>query len=177
MPRPCHIRGIRRCRTLVLGLGNTILSDDGVGIYVVREIGKRVCFPFVSFQEASVGGLELLDLMAGFERVILIDAVLTQRNKAGTLVPMKVQDVNGGSAMARHQVGLYEALVLGRKLKMNLPARISLYGIEIKDNRTFGESCTADVAAAIPGIVKTIIRRERLLPIDGKRAKTETKNA
>ena len=144
----------------MLGLGNTILSDDGVGIYVAREIGRRWPILDVRVEEASVGGLELLDRMAGFDRVILIDAVQTGRVKVGSLVTMRVEDLVGGSAMARHQVPFHEALMLGRKLGMDLPDEIKIYGVEVKDILTFAESCTPEVAAVVPAIAEAIVRKE-----------------
>ncbi|MBS3784838.1 MAG: hydrogenase maturation protease, partial [Anaerolineae bacterium] len=64
-------------KTLVLGMGNTILCDDGVGIYVVREVADRFQQEQVDFSEASVGGLRILDVIGGYERVIMVDAIQT----------------------------------------------------------------------------------------------------
>ncbi|OVE79158.1 hypothetical protein BVY01_03170 [bacterium I07] len=147
-------------RTLVLGLGNTILSDDGVGIYVTRLLQNRIDKKDVSFKEASMGGLELLDLMSGFHRVILIDAVQSGKVDVGTVVHMNIKDISGGSAMARHQVSLWEALELGKQMKMDLPAEIMIYGIEVQDILTFGESCTEALTDRLPSIVEHIINRE-----------------
>ena len=63
---------------MVLGLGNPILSDDGVGIYVVRAVAAQCQLDDVTFTEASVGGLRLLDVIAGYERVIVVDAIQTR---------------------------------------------------------------------------------------------------
>ena len=145
---------------LILGLGNTILTDDGVGIYVVREIADKISDTTVDVQEASVGGLELLNLITGFRKVVLIDAVMTGQHAVGTLLKMKPEDFEGGSATARHQIGLHEALMLGRKLRMDIPETITIYGIEVKDILTFGETCTPEVRASIPGTVSKIIENE-----------------
>lgn len=147
-------------KILILGLGNTILTDDGVGIYVAREIGKRINDPNVSVHEASLGGLELLDPMIGFDKVILIDAYKTENGEIGTITRINSEDLKGGSAMTRHQVPFHEALELGRKLNMDLPEEIMIYGIKVKDTMTFGESCTPEVTACIPKIVKTILDAE-----------------
>jgi len=144
-------------KTLVLGLGNTLLCDDGVGIYVAREIRKRVKDPNMVVKEASLGGLELLDLMAGFDRVILIDAMAVGDFKIGTLVQYTPEDLAGGSAMSRHHVPFHEALQLGHHLNMDLTSDISIYGIKVKDTATFSESCTPEVEKCIPQIVDDII--------------------
>lgn len=154
------ITGLRKGKTLVLGLGNTILSDDGVGIYVAREVGKHIQDSDVVVKEACVGGLELLELMKGFDSVILIDAMAVGNYDIGTLVKLRFEDLAGGSAMARHQVSFHEALQLGRELNMDLPENILIYGIKVKDSTTFGESCTPEVRRCIPRIVDQIIRDE-----------------
>ena len=148
-------------KTLILGLGNTLLSDDGVGIYVAREIRRILRSPDVEVAEASAGGLELLDMMWGFDRAAIVDAVVTGRRPAGSLSVIGPDDLPGGSSMARHRVGLKEALELGRRLKMDLPAEVVVYGIEVADPLTFGEACTPSVAARIPALACEIAERER----------------
>jgi hydrogenase maturation protease len=152
----------RQPRTLVLGLGNTVLSDDGVGIYVTREIEKRISMPSMTFEEASLGGLDLLERFRGFDRVILIDAVQTGRAEVGEVIKLSMDDLKGGSSMTRHQVPLHEALLLGQKLNMELPEEIEIYGIEVQEILTFSESCTPVVASKIPQIVEAIIDEARL---------------
>ena len=158
MTVPPETTAARKGRTLVLGLGNTILSDDGVGIYVARELGKRIQNENVDIVEASLGGLELLDPMVGYARVILIDAMPLGDKGVGTLVVCHPEDLGGGSAMARHQVPFHEALTLGRRLGMDLPEEITIYGIQVKDTMTFAESCTEEVNACIPRIVDAIFQ-------------------
>ncbi len=158
MSRSGHTLPKRESPTLILGLGNTILSDDGVGIYVSREIEKLYSGAGVDFIEASLGGLELLDLMRGYRKVVIVDALGTAG--PGSLVRLKAEDLTGGSAMSRHQVPLNEALALGQRLKMDLPEEIVIYGIGVKDVTTFGDSCTPEVTAAIPAVARRIIREE-----------------
>jgi hydrogenase maturation protease len=150
----------QKSTTLVLGLGNTILTDDGVGIYVVRRLKAKIQELNVEVKEASLGGLELLELMKGFHRVILIDAILTGKHEVGTLIELRIEDLKGGSAMLRHQIGLSEALGLGRELGMDLPERLRIYGIEVKDILTFSESCTPEIESRIPAIVEEIVQKE-----------------
>jgi len=142
---------------LVVGLGNTLLCDDGAGIYVAREIAKKNNNPNVDVTEASVGGLEMLEILRGYQKAIIIDAIVAGKQKIGTLHEINLEDLKGGSAMARHQVGLYEAITLGRQLEMQLPEEILIYGVEVQDTMTMQESCTPEVAECIPGIADKIL--------------------
>ena len=72
-------------RTLILGLGNPILSDDGVGISVAEELKRIVKRTDVMIEETSMGGLSLLDLLIGYDSVIMIDAIQTSKGKAGQI--------------------------------------------------------------------------------------------
>lgn len=147
-------------RILILGLGNTILSDDGVGIYVAREIRKDVAESCAAVVEASLGGLELLDLMAGYDKAVLIDAMVLPDGPPGTIERVNADDLEGGSAMARHQIPFAEALELAAVLNMDVPDDIVIYGIRVTDTVTFSEECTPAVKKAIPDIAAAIIRNE-----------------
>ncbi|MBN2417159.1 hydrogenase maturation protease [bacterium] len=155
-------------RILILGLGNTILSDDGVGIYVARLIREEVPESCAAVAEASLGGLELLDLMAGYDKVILIDAMVLPDGPPGTVERVNADDLEGGSAMARHQIPFAEALELAVRLNMDVPDDIVIYGIRVTDTMTFSEECTPAVRNAIPGIAARIIRDELPCRRDGK---------
>jgi hydrogenase maturation protease len=155
-------KGDKSQKILLIGLGNTILTDDGIGIYVVREIQKQIDDPDVMVKEASLGGLELLDIMAGYDRVILVDAISNGNKPAGTLVKVGIGDLKGGSSLSRHQIPLHEAIELGRRLNMDLPDEIIIYGIQVQDTITFGEKCTSEVDTALPRIASEII--ENSLP-------------
>ena len=148
---------------MILGLGNQLLCDDGVGIYIVREIKKQIKKANIVVEEASIGGLELLDRLQGYDKAILIDAVVTEKNPVGKLIKMKPEDLPSGSATTRHHVGLSEALDLGKKLGMHLPKEIVIYGVEASDTRTFNETCTPQLAERIPEIALEIIKRKGLL--------------
>ena len=164
-----------RPSTLVLGLGNPILTDDGVGIHVVRAVaGCLASQPDladgVGFAEASVGGLRLLELLAGYQRVILIDAIQTPDGLPGDIRCFSLEkslDSGGagprsslhpncsGSTMhagSTHDLSLQGALAWGRQNGMALPADedILIVAVEAQDVLTFGETCTPAVAAAIP---------------------------
>jgi len=149
-------------KKLVLGLGNTILTDDGVGIYVAREIAKIVDNTDVVVEEAGIGGLEILEIIAGYQEVTIIDAMTTGQHSPGTLFKVAIEDLKGGAAFDRHHISLKEAVDLGMGLEMDLPDEIVIYGIEIQPVREFGEKCTPDIEKCIPEIVKKIIKENSL---------------
>jgi hydrogenase maturation protease len=148
-------------KTLVLGLGNPILTDDGVGIHVVRAVASR-CSPFngVVFAEASVGGLRLLDLLAGYERAIMVDAIQTRGGQPGEIYRLGPGDLQSSlHSASTHDVSLPGALALGRRLGMVLPddKDLIILAVEIEDVLTFGETCTLAVARAIPRAVEIVL--------------------
>lgn len=147
-------------KTLVLGMGNTILCDDGVGIYVVREVARRVEREDVDFGEASVGGLRILDVVGGYERVIMIDAIQTSDGQPGEIRRLSPLDfrlsLHAGSS---HDLSLPGALALGRGMGLTLPddEDFIIVAIEVEDVLTFGEECTPVVEQAISRAVDMVL--------------------
>ncbi len=109
--------------------------------------------------EASLGGLDLLDLLTGYERVIIIDAIKTEGGKAGQIHRLKAEALSSTRhAGSPHDINLATALEMGKRLGMKMPLRIDIYAIEAEDTESFSESCTPAVAAAIPKCVKMILQ-------------------
>lgn len=143
-----------------MGLGNPILTDDGIGIHVAREVAARWTGDGVEFKEASVGGLRLLEVIAGYERVILVDAIQSSGGEPGDVHRLGVGDVRASlHAGSTHDLSLPGALALGRRMGLALPddAQISIVAIEAGDVLTFGERCTPVVAQAVPRAAEIVI--------------------
>jgi hydrogenase maturation protease len=157
----------RRCLTkaimdtLVLGVGNPILTDDAVGFRVAHLL-KEAKAELVVIETAEAG-LTLLELVTSYERVIIIDSVKTGKNKPGTLYELTLKQIDPSwNFCSTHGIDIRMAFELGRKLDYKLPASLRIYGIEIEDNKNFGEKCTEEVEKSIPRIVQEIIKREKL---------------
>jgi hydrogenase maturation protease len=143
-----------------LGLGNPILTDDGIGIHVVRQVAARCAHEDVAYAEASVGGLRLLEVIAGYERLILVDAIQTPGGKPGTIYRLRPGAVRASlHSGSTHDVSLPGALALGRKMGLTLPGDedIVIIAIETENVLTFGEACTPTVAAAIPRAMEAVL--------------------
>ena len=147
-------------RTLVLGMGNTILSDDGVGIYVVREAAERFEREDVDFAEASVGGMRILDVVGGYDRVIMGDAIQTREGTVGETYRLTPENfrltLHAGST---HDLSLPGALAFGRAMGLTLPEDedFVIIAIEVEDVINFAEACTPVVQEAIPQAVSAVL--------------------
>ncbi len=145
-------------KTLVLGMGNPILSDDGVGIRVAQEIDRTLADPEVTVAEAALGGLALLDLIPGYDRVIIIDAIQTEGGEVGTLYRLGVDDFAFAKHLSSpHDMNFFTALELGARLGMAIPPKITIFAIEVEDVTTVSEECTPKVKEAIPTCVETVL--------------------
>ena len=146
-------------KTLILGLGNPILSDDGVGCHVAMALKERLRESEVDVLEASIAGLDFLDMLTGYDKVIIIDAIQTGEGTPGQIYRLKPEILaNTRHAGTPHDVNLATALELGRKLGLQLPQQITIFAVEVKDVTSFSENCTPDIKKAIPACAAMIIR-------------------
>jgi len=144
-------------KVLVLGVGNPILSDDGVGIHVARELKKKE-IPGVDVEELAASGLELLDIVRGYDEVVIIDAIQTKGGNPGQLHVLEEKDfekaIHGSSP---HGINIATALALGRKLvPEEMPKRVVFFAVEAEDLVNVSESLTPKVREALPRIVDQV---------------------
>ena len=145
-------------KTLVLGLGNLILSDDGVGIRVVHEVANQVRSPQITVSDTNVAGLGLLDSIVGYDKVIIIDAIQTEKGQAGQIYRMGTDDFSQTKHFSSpHQINLATALELGKMLNLAMPKEITVLAVEAEDITSFSEECTPKVEKAIPEVVKMVL--------------------
>jgi len=153
-------------RVLVLGVGNPILSDDGVGIHVAREL-QKMRLPDVEIEELAASGLELLDMVLDHEKVIIIDAIQTTNGVPGEIHVLAEEDfeksVHGSSP---HGINIATALALGRKIAPErMPNEVVYIAVEAEDLVNVKEQLTPRVRAALPKVVEKVeeeIRRATL---------------
>ena len=105
-------------KLLVIGVGNVLLRDDGVGVRVIEELSRREWPPEVELLDGGTAGLDLLYLMEGADRVILVDS-LEAGDAPGSIYRFTAGELNGfvrKAALSLHQVGVLEVLELARVL-------------------------------------------------------------
>jgi hydrogenase maturation protease len=144
-------------RTVVVGLGNPLLSDDGVGVLAARLLAERLAGAPVAIVESPWGGMRLLDLLSGHHHAILIDAIQWRRGPPGTVYRLSPdQAVPTVRAVSFHDISLGTALALGERLGIPLPAEIVFLAVEAGDILTVSESCSPEVARALPEVVRQV---------------------
>jgi hydrogenase maturation protease len=145
-------------KTLILGLGNPILSDDGIGIIVARRLDGRI--PNVDVVTAAMVNLDLLDLITGYDRLFVIDALASPDGRPGTLRKLTL-DAGTLHLFSSHGVNFFEILELGKQLDRPMPEVADIYGIEIGGEIPFGEALTKEVARTLEENVERIEREIR----------------
>ena len=149
-------------KTLILGLGNLLLRDDGVGNRAAQILENKITNSEVTVTETNVVGLGLLDYLPDYERVIIIDAIQTQEGKAGQIHRLSLQDIaTPAYSYQTHSISLTTALELGTKLGLALPREVIIFAIEVADIATFSEELTPEVERAIPTVIKLVLRELR----------------
>jgi len=146
-------------KILVLGLGNTILSDDGVGIHVARRIKEKL--PDIDVIEASAAGFRVVDEIIGYDKLILIDSIRTKNGQPGNYYKFGIEEFKSTlHHSSPHDMDMFSALELMKKHDADLPKEIIIYAIEVEDIFTFSEECTEKVAELIPEITSIIIKEQ-----------------
>ncbi|MCL4428034.1 MAG: hydrogenase maturation protease [Deltaproteobacteria bacterium] len=169
--------GLINLKTAVIGIGNSILSDDGVGIKAVktlesmykakhkekhnehngRGIGGSKVTEVTEFIEVSTGGINLMEYMAGFRRAVIIDAIVTGRHKAGTVFKFIYPDIPfTKNTVSTHDVDLPTAIETANYLGISLPSEIIIFAVEAKDTVNFGENLTEEVESALVNVINEI---------------------
>jgi len=158
--------------TLVVGLGNALLSDDGAGLRVLDLLRHRIGLDANADQIGQLvlqydvhGGLRLMERLVGFQCAIVVDAICTGA-PAGTLFELAPTDVPTAHSASAHDATLATALAFGRTAGAVLPedSAIRLIAIEAADIRTFCEHCTPAVQACIPRAVDLTLQRLATAP-------------
>ena len=148
-----------KTKTLILGLGNSLLSDDGVGLTIAAELKNRLNESDITVMETSVAGLSLLDLLVGYDRAIIIDAIQTLDGKPGQIYRLDPEAFDTTRrTISPHDVNFTTALEFGKKVGLPLPQEIVIFAIEVSDVSTFSEEYTPQVKQAIPTCVEMVLQ-------------------
>jgi hydrogenase maturation protease len=148
-------------KTIVIGLGNPILGDDGVGWQIAQQAQKHSDFPpDIEVDYLALGGISLMERLIGYERAILIDALVTHKNPIGSVLCFPLGQLPNraiGHMSSSHDTTLQNALQVGQDLGVQLPNEITIVAVEAQDVFVFSEQLSPEVAAAVPKAVQIVM--------------------
>lgn len=144
-------------RILVLALGNDLLGDDGVGLAAARKL-KEHFGDSVDIVETSEAGLALMEWLSGYDRALLLDAVVTGQQPPGTIVEFFPDDFQRVIAPSPHYAGIPEVLAMAEQLRLPFPAELRILALEVENPFDFHEGFTPPVEAALDGYVEAARR-------------------
>ena len=144
-------------KCLVLGFGSDALSDDGLPVRLVQDL-RTVLNPInYEFNSSPVGGLELLELLKGYKKAVLIDTQLTGRRKPGTIsyfTPDNFEETFHLSS--QHDLSFHDTLRLAKQMDIPVPDDIQIIAIEIYENKKLSFEFSEAINRAYPQIIKIV---------------------
>lgn len=149
-------------KTLILGMGNTLLSDDGIGIITKRYLEKRLGNKDnnIDFCETSWGGFRIIDLLRGYNHAIIVDSIKTASKPLGYIHYLQPTDLLPSLRLnSYHDINFITALRLAEELGSKIPSTIDIYAVEIVNNNTIREAINPSLWNSIFNCSKTIIEK------------------
>ncbi|HHW40263.1 MAG TPA: hydrogenase maturation protease [Syntrophomonadaceae bacterium] len=145
-------------KKLVVGIGNLLLKDEGVGVHVIRALEKRALPPDVELIDGGTAGADLLPYLSGAEKIIIVDALMGGGEPGAIycLTPDDCEPQEEGVSISLHDLGV---LVVLKDLEL-LEGRktpVLIIGIEPKE-LGWGMELTPEVAASLPRVIELIER-------------------
>ena len=133
-------------RILIHGIGNEILTDDGIVTKLVKRLKDTSSHNNIDYETAFLGGLEVLEYIQGYQSVIFIDAIRTREGIPGTVYRLSPEDFNKTIHLSSvHDVSFLTAIDLGKKLGLDMPGSIHIVAIEIVEDRIFDDNFTPQI--------------------------------
>lgn len=139
-------------RCLLLALGNDILKDDGVGLAAARVLRSEFK-ETVDIVEAPGTGLALLELLSGYDRALLLDAIFTGSAPPGTVLEFWREDFQKAAAPSAQYVGLPEVLRQAESLGLEFPRELRILAVEVENPFESRGTMSPATRGALPGYV------------------------
>ena len=151
-------------KRLILGIGNDILMDDGIGPRVVRKLEENYSLPGTEYRTTCLGGMDIVELISGYEWVVLIDAIKTKNGIPGTVYEFATADFKDTLHLTTvHDISFLSAIQLERQLGLHIPNDIHIFAIEIIEDQVFGEEFSPPLQERFEQIIDEINKKIQLL--------------
>jgi hydrogenase maturation protease len=147
---------VSTAKTVVLGVGNLLLSDEGVGVHVVKRLSEMSLPPDVEVLDGGVAGLGLMNVIMGADRLIVIDAVKGGADPGSIyrFGPEDLTEYADGATLSVHEIGILEAIRLSDLL--GYTPRTTVIGVEPKSLDT-GMELSQEIREKIPRIIELVL--------------------
>lgn len=149
---------------LICGLGNPVLTDDGIGILLVRDLMEKCdkeLRKIIDFRENQIGLLDLLDDCSGYGHLLIIDSIVTDTEEPGTLILCEPEDIRGlsyASTVGIHGLNFPTLIKLGRMLGSFMPRTCTIAGIAVSECKQFGIGLSPALKEKYPELLYTLTR-------------------
>jgi hydrogenase maturation protease len=151
-------------KTLVLGLGNELYGDDGIGIHIVRLARDSLkthqeLLPDeenINFKECSLSGLALLDVIVDCDNLVIIDTIKRTNPVTGKIRVFDVTQLRHIPGPSPHYVSVPQTIEIGKTLGLKVPSQIKIIAVEAKNMYNLGEGLSPKMKEAIPKIIQEL---------------------
>ncbi|MCX6152681.1 MAG: hydrogenase maturation protease [Candidatus Kapabacteria bacterium] len=140
-------------KILIIALGNDLLGDDGLGIVASAILRERL-HDIIEIEDVFGGGLELLDLIEGKDKVLILDSIQTGTNEIGTIMEIDPEKLSAFQAYSPHYIGLPDVLRLGKELNVKLPEIIKILCMEIPFSEEIKQGLSLKIKEKLPEFCK-----------------------
>ena len=160
---PSEVEG-QASKILVLGLGNILLKDEGIGVHIAQQLQSKLLPYNVEVIDGGTASLDVFLLTQGIDKVVVVDA-LRAGNKAGTIYRAQLnleecdkleQIFSNEGKISLHQMGLIDALAAVRKMDC-APKEVVIIGVE-PESVDLGLELTDRVKRKVPEIIDTVLK-------------------
>jgi len=153
-------------KTLILGMGNTLLSDDGIGIIIKRYLEQELnelSFSVareIDFVETSWGGFRIIDILSGYDYAVIVDSIKTANKPQGYIHHLKADDLLPTLRLTSyHDINFATALKLAETLNVKIPSDVDIFAVEVENNYTISEQINPVLWESIRKCSALIIRQ------------------
>jgi hydrogenase maturation protease len=155
-----------------------------VGIEVIRRLRQEAARGRLSFcdlektdfEECALSGLALLDIITGYDTLLLVDTIKKARPQTGRVRLLEASDLRAMPGPSPHYISVPQTIEIGRKLGLQVPSRIRVVAVEAKNIYRLGEEMSAEMSKTIPRILASV--KDALKDLGGEAAlKTRAKSS
>jgi hydrogenase maturation protease len=150
--------GVRTKKIAIVGVGNILLKDEGIGVRVVRQLESTYSFPHeIALIDGGTAGPHLLDLFSDYDDIIVIDAV-QGGERPGTIYRFRLDQISSDTTMTLsiHQMGVLEIFSQARLLGKE--PNVTFIGIEPQDITAWGMELTPLIREKIPALIELVLK-------------------